>query len=75
MADQLIGFTIKAEKTTTKSVANFSQGLGEYETVPDLLKALVNWINDNFYEKFVLFDNSDGDIPEDFGTHQYHDIG
>ena len=75
MAEILTGFTIKAEKTTTKSVHNFSQGLGEYETVADLLKGLIHWVNDEFDEKFVLFDNSDGDIPEDFGTHQYHDIG
>ena len=75
MAQQMTGLVIKAEKTTTKSVSNFSQGLGEYETVSDLLKGLIHWINEEFDEEFVLFDNSDGDIPGDFGTHQFHDIG
>ena len=75
MAQQLTGLVIKAEKTTTKSVSNFSQGLGEYETVSDLLKGLIHWVNEEFDEEFALFDNSDGGIPGDFGTHQYHDIG
>jgi hypothetical protein len=75
MAGQLTGLVIKCEKTTATSVSNFSQGLGEYETIGELLEALVNWINSEMDEEFVLFDNSEGDIPESFGTHQFHDIG
>jgi hypothetical protein len=60
MTNQLVtGFVIKAEKTTANSVSNFSQGLGEYETVAELLEALVNWINDEMGENFQVKDLSD----------------
>jgi len=61
MPNMLTGLVLKAEKTTTKSVSNFSQGLGEFKTTFDLLEALVDWINSEMGEDFQIKDLNDID--------------
>lgn len=57
--DRLTGFVVRAEKITAKSVINFSQGLGEYNTIFELVEALVIWVNDEMGENFQLKDLND----------------